>query len=776
MKLLLNLIRKDFKRNSVVTIVLSLFIFLSMTLMATGLGITGTMISSLNGLDDLALPPDYLQMHKGSYDESSFEEFVNNHTYIRAGKIVKMLNIRNADISYKEKSFEKFLMDNGFTIQNDKFDFLLDLNNEIAVVKEGEIGVPVYYALELGVKVGDTITISNDEFKKDLTVSTLIRDAAMNSPLASSKRFLVTDNDLSELSLHMGEWEYNFEFLLEKGVNTATLQKDYLAQGLPSNGVGITGSLLIMLNSLSYGLVAFMIIGISLLLIIISFLCLSYIIKATLAEENRTIGEFKAIGISSKSIKKLYLLKYIYLVIITALIGFVVSIPLISAFSSSVVMYCGEGTSQWMKYLFPLIGLVLLGVFVMLRCGRIIADNINNTVRELMYGMNHVKKEGHYTFPEKSIFITNLFVALGELKCKWKQYITIFLVFVFATMLVLIPMNMRKTIESKSFITYMGVAESDIRIDIQYSDDLTKQKDTVITKLDNDPEIERFAIYKYGNLQLKSDKEEWEYIRVQSGEEGDFQLKYLQGKAPKGNNEIALSAMNSDDLGKKVGDTIIARYNQEELVLKVSGIYQDVTYGGKTAKANIDFTDSEVEVYIIYLDINDNVSIENKVLELRNILKDSKVTPVSDFVAQTLGGIIDYLVLVEIGAYLISLMLIILITTLVIRLLATREHSEIAIKKAIGFSNNDIRIQYGIRVLIIQIMAILIGTLAANVSGESFMGIIFSTMGASSINMLVEPFSAYVILPLIQIIVVTLTVIIGTNVINNFHIREQIKE
>jgi len=37
--------------------------------MAGGLRVTGTMISSMKGLDEIAMPPDYLQMHKVEYDE-----------------------------------------------------------------------------------------------------------------------------------------------------------------------------------------------------------------------------------------------------------------------------------------------------------------------------------------------------------------------------------------------------------------------------------------------------------------------------------------------------------------------------------------------------------------------------------------------------------------------------------------------------------------------------------------------------------------------------------
>jgi len=68
--------------------------------------------------------------------------------------------------------------------------------------------------------------------------------------------------------------------MLEEDTSTAVLEKDYIDKGMPSNGVAITGSLLAMLNNLSHGLVALIIIAISILLIIIAVLCLSYIIRA----------------------------------------------------------------------------------------------------------------------------------------------------------------------------------------------------------------------------------------------------------------------------------------------------------------------------------------------------------------------------------------------------------------------------------------------------------------------------------------------------------------
>jgi putative ABC transport system permease protein len=243
MNLFLNLVRKDFKRNRVITTALAVFLILSALLMAGGLRVAGTMISSLNGLNELAVPPDFLQMHKGTYDEENFQNFVKTHDYIEDALVVKMLNISNANIVYQGETLEKCLMDNGFIVQNKGFDFLLNMDNEIAAIEDGEIGVPVYYTEELGIAPGENITLHKGGFRKDLTVSTIIRDGTMNAALTSSKRFLISQSDLDEISRHMGEWEYCFEFLLEDGTSTAVLEKDYLDTGMPANGVAVTGSL-----------------------------------------------------------------------------------------------------------------------------------------------------------------------------------------------------------------------------------------------------------------------------------------------------------------------------------------------------------------------------------------------------------------------------------------------------------------------------------------------------------------------------------------------------
>ncbi|MFT4146988.1 MAG: ABC transporter permease [Mobilitalea sp.] len=776
MKLLLNLVRKDFKRNRVITTALAVFLILSAVFMAGGLRVTGIMISSLNGLNKIAVPPEYVQMHKGDYDEAAFKDFVKKQEYIEDALVIKMLNIRNGNIIYRGESLEKCLMDNGFVTQNENFDYLLDQNNDIAKVQDGEIGVPVYYTEELNIQTGDTITLRNGDYQKEFKVSVIIRDSTMNSALSYSKRFLISQDDLEEVALHMGEWEYCFEFLINDTTSTTALENSYREAGMPSNGVAVTAGIFNMINAFSYGLIAIVIIAISILLITMSVLCLSYIIRATMAEENHPIGEMKAIGIPGKEIEKIYQIKYILLALAAAVIGYLISLPFGDFFSETILRYCGNGSSQWMKWIFPLAGVILLSLFVMFRCHRIIHRNLKSTVMELMRGEEKIKKEGHYSLPAKGLKYRNLLLALGELKCKWKEYVVIFLIFVFSSFLILLPINMNNTIDNPAFLTYMGIGDSDIRIDIQYGENLVEQNEAAMAYLEKDLEINRYAVYKNGYVQSQNMDGEGEYIRVQNGDNSVFQVEYLKGNAPMDSQDMALSYLNAVDLGKQVGDSIKVTYQGKELIYRISGIYQDITYGGKTAKAAIDFDIKDIEGYMIYLEVRNGIDIDTKVAEMRTALPDIKITPVNEFVFQTLSGVAKNMSLVEVAAIVISLLLTILITIMFLQLITAREHSAIAIKKAIGFSTRDIRTQLGIRILIIHVIGILVGTLLANTLGEVIFAGMLSSVGVAKIELLVEPVRAYLLCPAVQLMLVVITVVIGTRMIRNYHIRDQIME
>ena len=91
----------------------------------------------------------------------------------------------NGQIILGDHSLANNVQDNGFSIQSEKFDYLLDLDGNVINVSDGELYVPINYMKDIAIKVGDKAVLGGKKF----TVAGFLRDSQMNSMLSSSKDF-----------------------------------------------------------------------------------------------------------------------------------------------------------------------------------------------------------------------------------------------------------------------------------------------------------------------------------------------------------------------------------------------------------------------------------------------------------------------------------------------------------------------------------------------------------------------------------------------------------
>ena len=127
------------------------------------------------------------------------------------------------------------------------------------------------------------------------------------------------------LKMHVGEPEYLIEFKLNENGDSNAVQTAYIEGGLPANGPTVGGQIFMIFNAMSDAAVAMVIILISVLLIMIASLCIRLTFLATIDEDLREIGVMKAIGISKKDIKKVYLNKYRVMSVAAGIIGYLLS-------------------------------------------------------------------------------------------------------------------------------------------------------------------------------------------------------------------------------------------------------------------------------------------------------------------------------------------------------------------------------------------------------------------------------------------------------------------
>lgn len=743
---------------------------LSALLVSSGSSMIIKLVDSIENLFTEADAPHFVQMHVGKLDQAEIDSWTASNSLVKNQQTVEMVNIDGANV-FLGNSHEpevNSVMDISFVKQNESYDFLLDLENEVIQVLSGEIGVPIYYMQRDSLEIGDKIRISNGNFDMEYTVSYFVRDALMNPSVVHSKRFLVNEVDYEMLKKNIGEIEYLIEFQLADFSKLSEFSNTYQSSNLPNTGPTVDYNSFKILNAITDGIVAAVIILVSFLLIIIAILCLRLTILATIEEDYQEIGVMKAIGIEPKYIKRIYLVKYIAIAASACIVGYLVSLFFSPLFTANKMLYAVTAAQNILQYVIPLLAIILIFFIVILFC-RLTLRRFNKitaveALRAGSIGETKINK-GFLSLSESKFLEVNTFLGLKDIFGRLKMFALLFFVFIISSIIIIVPVNFLNTIQSPSFMSYMGIGQSDIRIDLQQSDDIVQRFNDVITYIAADEDVEQFSPLITSRFKVLNNDGVFENISVETGDLSIFPLEYLEGHAPTSENEIALSYLNGNELDKSVGDTLrlIIDRNGNEKEMVVSGIYQDITNGGRTAKALLPVSHENVLWYVFSLDVKPYISIAEKISEYSEAFHPTKVTHLEGYLAQTLGDTIEQLRILTILAIVIAIFVSILITALFVKMLVAKDSSQIAILKSIGFSLKDIQVQYVARVLFVMIIGTILGTIISNTIGQSLVSVLWSFMGASKIEFVINPVQAYVLSPLILLSSVTVTTLLSTS-------------
>ena len=371
----LKMVKNDFLRNKIVTLAVFVFITMAVILAASATNNIANLIQSMSELQERAVPADITQMHSGEFDQKEIDKFTEEQREnIAMQETMVLLTIDGSHIHFgNNQTMAGTVQDISFVVQNEKFDFILDLNNEKLDIKEGSVAVPIYFMELYDLKIGDTITVESEEYQKEFIISDYARDYEMNSSLTSSKRFVINQTDYNEmLKMRVGEPEYLIEFKLNENGDSNAVQTAYIEAGLPANGPTVGGQFFMIFNAMSDAAVAMVIILISVLLIIIASLCIRLTFLATIDEDLREIGVMKAIGISKKDIKKVYLNKYRVMSVLAGIIGYLLSFAVVNLFNGNMRLYLSSDLSGNLKYGLSLIAPIFVYIMIVMYCKNVL--------------------------------------------------------------------------------------------------------------------------------------------------------------------------------------------------------------------------------------------------------------------------------------------------------------------------------------------------------------------------------------------------------------------
>ena len=352
-----------------------------------------------------------------------------------------------------------------------------------------------------------------------------------------------------------------------------------------------------------------------------------------------------------------------------------------------------------------------------------------------------------------------------------------------AMFMILVPQNMKSTIEAPEFVTYMGIGESHIRIDVRQTGNVRKIAGEVTEDIGHDNRVRDYVLMETGSYRTILRNGSSYNLMIENGDHSRFPVRYTEGRYPENDREIALSVLNAEEMGVKLGDEIIVCKEMkdgtaEEISCSVCGIYSDITNGGKTAKACMGDPDDATPVMwsIIYLSLAD----EDLTREWTNEYQDRyssfengvKVTLIADYLKGTYGQTIRNISKAATVSAVMACFVLFIVMLLLIRLVVWRERNDSSLKKALGFTSSDIRMEYLKKTLTYILPGIVLGVFAGIIPGQSLAALLLRSMGAYSFRFIIDPLTVFAAAPAMTAASAMFAAIISLTEVKRIHAWE----
>ena len=745
--MLMRLLKADLARGAVVAATLTALIALAATLMSAGTSLVVDSLSATHRLSQRAKLPDLVQMHTGRIDDNTLQaidHWAEARSDVTDHEVIKTLPVARQELSINGVNQSESYNEPAFVTSPKRFDLLLDDDGNPVDPGPGEVVLPIHYRVIKAADVGDAVTVTAGGRTTTLTVVGFARDAEMNAAMIPSKRLVVSSEDFSVLEQRLTEPEYLIEFTLTDSARPGGVIDAYKEAGLPSTGVNISAPMIQFMNSLNVMLIVAVALVVAIVLAVVAILALRYAALAAIETDLAQIAVLKAIGAPLSRIRRLYVVKYLALAALGAALGYAAGQPLAAALETPTTLYLGRPPTTLWNVGAPILTVLVLtlGVigFTWLALGRI---GRISAIEALRSGTSASLRPRRQRWRLSGLRRLPVQVWLGAREALRSSNALLLGVLALCTLTMVLPANVATTLSNPQIATYLGAGQADLRIDVRSR---VQDLATVEKRIDSDPRVTRHATILRRSYKMATTAGGWETVLIDIGDHEAFPMKYLSGHGPTTNDEISLSYSQAQVTGAKEGSTVTVQTADGKKDLTVTGVYQDITNNGKTAKATFD--DGAPALWqIIYANFRSSDQASAVARDLRQEYPGVQAIGMNQYASQFFGATGSQVRLITTMACVIALGLSFLITVLFTVLIVSRERPQICVLMALGSTRRDIAGQYLIRFGVLALTGIALGLLAAFTLGSSTIGALMATRGAPDLELLPNPWLVGMALP-----------------------------
>ena len=759
----LQILKKDLKRKKAMNVILLVFIILASMFVSSGVNNIISVTTALDDYLEMADAPDYLAATMNKSGAVDIDEILNSAASVESFGKEKILYMESDNITFENESETGV---NTIILQSDEdmsMNYILDDGGILKSVKSGEFYMTAGIAEDIGLEIGDKVTVNLGDVSCVFTFAGGIKDAVLGSNGMSMQRQIISAEDFDKfISAENVEELYGGELVY---IHTSDLEK-MLSEVKPliNSSIFTADRATIKFSYVFDMIVVGILLVVSLILIAVAFVILRFTIAFTLSEEFREIGVMKAIGIRNLKIRGLYLAKYAALSVIGTAIGFAFSFPfdemLMSVSSKTIIINSGNAAFSNIICAVLMVGVIMLFCY---GCTRKVEkmtpiDAVRNGQTGERFRKKSIMSLGKSKLPDAP------FLALNDIVSSPKRFGIITFAFFLCLSLLLILSSTVSTMKGGNLVNAFGLADFDISAESKAMEFMTEDGHEKLIEYLSDME-ENLArnglpvrcvqemIFK---LPVSHDGNEISISIYQgTGTTADM-YEYIEGTPPRSAGEVALTRFSANMLKANIGDTITIKTIDGDKEFMITALFQSMNNMGEGVRLHEDEEINYIQAFgalfsqIKFTDAPDKKEIARRMEKIQQLYPElnsvqNRTECISDMLKVT-----DTMDTIKQMVAIFTIILAALITVLMERSFIVKEQGEIALMKAIGIRNGKIYAYHTLRFVFVGSMTVIAAELFALPLTHLFIDPIFRMMGMElAVNYVISPLEMFLVFPLI---------------------------
>ena len=761
------ILKKDLKRKKTMNIILLLFVILCSMFAAAAVNNIIAVTGGIEQYFDAADVPD-VSVHMLTSGENDFEEKIGELDSVKEIRTEHWLCVASSKyFRHNGKKLDNFT--NPAYLISDRemaINYFDENNNIIEGVDKGCFYANAPFLQDLAIKEGDEVELTVGDSHLTLKFMGRFKGALFGSENSNPPYLIMNSADYDYLDKDKAVHIMNGGQLC---VNTSDIDE---IRELAKNYSGVyvytrEESKDIYLYDM---IPAYVLMIISIVLMFTAFVVLRFTIGFTVSEEFREIGVMKAVGIRGGSIRSLYIVKYLAIAVIGALIGYFCSVPLgdmmMKTISENIVLGSGSGTLMGLLSSAAVVIIILLFCYSCTR--RVNKLSPIDAVRNGQTGERFRRKSLLHL--GRSKLPSSAFLSVNDVLSSPKQFSIVIVVFTLCILLMTIMSNFALTLKSEKILRFFDMPSceahiGEIEIFGEVCVDQSRYKqiiaDTEKLLADNGMPGKCTMTMRIQFETSHEDKTAKISFSAMKGETNDT-LYVDEGSAPQGTDEIAVTVSTLGDLGAEIGDRVTAIINEKEYEFIITGTYSSFISDAFLYKdfdlGNLPANDI-LGVQIHFDGSPDTAQINKNIEKLGDLLDTDKVYSTSDFI-NNLTGMSDTMNAIKQMMMIITVIVTALIVILMERSFISKEKSEIALMKAVGIGGGSIILQHSLRFVIVSVTSCIVSSAVLMPISDVMLNWVGNMVGdVSGMKSDFDPLEIFVICP---------AILIGVTVIGSF--------